>query len=148
MSKVLLVDDSILVRSVLNKLISSWPGYQIAGEAGNGKKGVEMAMQLNPDLILMDVNMPVMDGWDFINELRDEYESAGKSQGIPVIALSATGGEKGILFMRRSVVKGRNVNYSPLISVAKETCLNPEDYDAAGQEGLDAWLKFFLTHST
>ncbi|MDC7219013.1 MAG: chemotaxis-specific protein-glutamate methyltransferase CheB [Spirochaetales bacterium] len=60
--KILLVDDSYLIRSILKEIISSVEGFQVAGEAGNGQKAIEMAKELEPDLILMDVNMPVMDG--------------------------------------------------------------------------------------
>ena len=59
--RVLLVDDSMLVRGMLRALLESI-GYEIAGEEGNGKKGVEAALRLRPDLVVMDVNMPVMDG--------------------------------------------------------------------------------------
>ncbi len=59
--RVLIVDDSMLIRSMLRALLESFE-YEIAGEEGNGKKGVEAARRLRPDLILMDINMPVMDG--------------------------------------------------------------------------------------
>jgi two-component system, chemotaxis family, protein-glutamate methylesterase/glutaminase len=60
--RVLIVDDSILVRNMVGKLIESFPDYTLAGEAPNGKKGAELVAELDPDLVVMDVNMPVMDG--------------------------------------------------------------------------------------
>lgn len=60
--RILLVDDSILMRSILKQLISGWNGFDIVGEEGNGKKAIEAVMALKPDLLLMDINMPVMDG--------------------------------------------------------------------------------------
>ncbi|MEA1911296.1 MAG: chemotaxis-specific protein-glutamate methyltransferase CheB [Spirochaetota bacterium] len=60
--RILLVDDSILMRSILKQLISSWEGFEIVGEEGNGKKAIESVIRLKPDLLLMDINMPVMDG--------------------------------------------------------------------------------------
>ncbi len=150
---VLVVDDEMTVRRFVRRRVQRYAPNVTTIEALNGSEGLEKLSEIreksnrDPLLIVTDLNMPVMDGWDFIQELKSDYESRGQAQGIPVIALSATGGEKGILFMRRSVVKGRNVKYTPLISVAKESCLNPSDYDATGQEGLDAWLKFFLSHS-
>jgi len=59
--RVLIVDDSMLIRSILRSLLESF-GYEIAGEEGNGKKGVEAARRLRPNLILMDINMPEMNG--------------------------------------------------------------------------------------
>jgi two-component system, chemotaxis family, protein-glutamate methylesterase/glutaminase len=60
--KILIVDDSYLIRSILKEIIASVEGFEVIGEAGNGKKALEMAEELRPELILMDVNMPVMDG--------------------------------------------------------------------------------------
>jgi len=70
--RLLMVDDSMLVRSMLRSLIESWPDYQIIGEAGNGLKALEAARQLHPDLILMDVNMPEMNGIDATGRIMKE----------------------------------------------------------------------------
>ncbi len=60
--KILIIDDSALVRSILKKLFERVPELVVAGEAANGQRAVELNRELAPDLILMDVNMPVMDG--------------------------------------------------------------------------------------
>jgi len=60
--KILVVDDSMLIRSIVKEIISSIDGFETIGEAGNGEKALKMVQELKPDLVLMDVNMPVMDG--------------------------------------------------------------------------------------
>ena len=60
--RVLIVDDSIIVRGMVKALIESLDGFSVAGEASNGKKAIEMVRELHPDIVLMDINMPEMDG--------------------------------------------------------------------------------------
>jgi len=60
--KVLIVDDSILIRGMIKSLIESLEGFSVAGEAANGKKAIEMIKICTPDIVLMDINMPEMDG--------------------------------------------------------------------------------------
>lgn len=71
MYKVLLVDDEYFPREALKTTIS-WETYgcTICGEAKNGFDGIEKAMQLKPDIILTDINMPFMDGLDMIMHLQ------------------------------------------------------------------------------
>jgi CheY-like chemotaxis protein len=74
MIKVLLVDDEFLVCSYLRQLID-WEaqGCQIVGQAGNGREAMEKVKQLKPELIFLDVNMPEMDGIEFIHYLHSEH---------------------------------------------------------------------------
>jgi DNA-binding NarL/FixJ family response regulator len=60
--RVLLVDDDDLMRAGLNAVISSDASSEVVGEAANGRTAVEQARALNPDLVLMDVRMPDLDG--------------------------------------------------------------------------------------
>ncbi len=60
--RVLIVDDSTLVRQALNEILSSDPEIEVIGEARNGKEGYEKTLALRPDVITMDITMPVMDG--------------------------------------------------------------------------------------
>jgi len=60
--RVLVVDDSALMRHVLRDLVAEGPGMQVAGEASNGLAGCEQNLALKPDLIIMDIDMPIMDG--------------------------------------------------------------------------------------
>lgn len=59
---VLVVDDQLLYREALCELANYWPEFRIVGQAGNGQEAVDFCAMLVPDLILMDVQMPKMDG--------------------------------------------------------------------------------------
>jgi len=60
--KILLVDDHQIVLKGISFFLSMQPDFELVGEANNGKEAVEKAAELKPDIILMDLNMPVMDG--------------------------------------------------------------------------------------
>ena len=60
--RILVVDDHTLVREGLVRMQSGEPDIDIVGEAWDGKLAVELARELRPDLVLMDISMPVMDG--------------------------------------------------------------------------------------
>ncbi len=60
--KLLIVDDSKLIRRAISNIFKSQDNFQVVGEAGNGKEALEMLPKLNPDVVTMDINMPVMDG--------------------------------------------------------------------------------------
>jgi DNA-binding NarL/FixJ family response regulator len=62
MIKVVLADDQMLVRSGFRALLDSRPGIEVAGEAADGHEAVALARSLHPDVVLMDIRMPGMDG--------------------------------------------------------------------------------------
>lgn len=62
MIRVLVVDDSKMHRTALTKIIAKAPGFEVAGSAEDGEQGVELVHRLKPDIVLMDVNMPRLDG--------------------------------------------------------------------------------------
>jgi len=67
--RVVVVDDHILFRKGLIALISDMQDVQVVGEASNGKAGLDVIAQTKPDLVLLDVNMPVMDGVDTVKAI-------------------------------------------------------------------------------
>ncbi|GAB4280467.1 MAG: chemotaxis-specific protein-glutamate methyltransferase CheB [Coriobacteriia bacterium] len=60
--RVVIVDDSLVPREMLRQILSSDPDIEVVGVARDGKEGVEMVRELRPDLVTMDIHMPVMDG--------------------------------------------------------------------------------------
>ena len=69
--RILLVDDHEIVRVGLKAFLSGFDDIEVAGEAANGREAVERAAELSPDVILMDMMMPEMDGIDAIRAIRD-----------------------------------------------------------------------------
>jgi DNA-binding NarL/FixJ family response regulator len=70
--RILLVDDQGIIREGLGSLLRSKPDIEVIGEAENGQIAVDMAIALQPDVVLMDVRMPVMDGVAAIRVLRQK----------------------------------------------------------------------------
>lgn len=69
--KLLLVDDHEIVRAGLRMLFSAEPGVQIIGEAASGREAVELVMRLGPDVVLMDVAMPDMNGIEATRRIKE-----------------------------------------------------------------------------
>jgi DNA-binding NarL/FixJ family response regulator len=68
--KVLVVDDSPAVRRIVRVLFEDDTAFEVCGEAENGREGLEKAQELRPDLIVMDLSMPVMNGMDAARAIR------------------------------------------------------------------------------
>ena len=83
MAKILIVEDNEMNRDMLSRRLER-RGFAIV-MAVDGQQGVDMARSEKPDLILMDMSLPVMDGWTATRTIKDDAETAG----IPVIALTA-----------------------------------------------------------
>ncbi len=68
--RIMLVDDHILFRQGVRHALESEPDFEIVGEAADGGEGVQLARALSPDVVLMDINMPVVDGLEVTRRLR------------------------------------------------------------------------------
>ena len=83
MAKILLVEDNEMNRDMLSRRLARKGHEVVVGE--DGQKGVDMATSEAPDLILMDMSLPVIDGWEATRRIKAAPDTAG----IPVIALTA-----------------------------------------------------------
>lgn len=71
--KVLIVDDHTLFRQGLRKLLEAYAGVQVIGEASNGKEAIAKVDEISPDLVLMDIKMPRMDGIEAIRFIKEKH---------------------------------------------------------------------------
>ncbi len=85
--RILIVDDSPIIHNLLRKTLEN-NGYQVCGDAKNGREGVELFTSLNPDLVFMDITMPIMDGLEAAKKIK------GMSPDSKIIMLSAMGDEE------------------------------------------------------
>ena len=81
--KILLVEDNALNRDMLSRRLIK-KGY-IVINAVNGREGIDMSISEGPDIILMDLSLPIINGWDATREIK----SNEKTSNIPIIALTA-----------------------------------------------------------
>lgn len=70
--KTLIVDDQVLVRAGFRKLLEAEPGIEVVGEASDGREAIDQARRLHPDVILMDIRMPEMDGLAATKQIASE----------------------------------------------------------------------------
>lgn len=75
-ARILLVDDHDLIREGLASLIQSQPDLEVAGQAADGLEALTLTRDLHPDLIIMDIGMPVCDGLEATHLIRDEVPDA------------------------------------------------------------------------
>ncbi len=80
--RILIVDDHAIVRAGVCSILSSRKDIEVCGEAGNGNEAVQKAIQLNPDLVIMDITMPSLGGFDASVKIRKVLPD------VPILILS------------------------------------------------------------
>jgi DNA-binding NarL/FixJ family response regulator len=83
--RVLVVDDEALLRTAFSSLIDAEDDLEVVGEAADGRQAVQIAARLRPDVVVMDVRMPVMDGIEATRQI-----TAGQGAGVPRVLILTT----------------------------------------------------------
>lgn len=101
--RALIVDDSSVMRKIIERSLRQ-AGIELAQvlEAGNGREAMSLLSGNQVDLILSDINMPVMDGLEFVREL----QTAGSAPGVPIIMITTEGSEGSVVQALTYGVKG------------------------------------------
>ena len=68
---IIIIDDHSLVREGIKQLLELDGDIKVKGEAGNGEEGIELIQSTNPDVVLLDINMPIMNGLQMLQKLRE-----------------------------------------------------------------------------
>lgn len=111
--KILIADDHSIFRESLKVLLETVPSFKVVGLAGNGSEAIEEAERVNPDVVLMDLSMPMMDGMDATRKILQ------KSPRAKVIILSVLDREEFISQMLEAGVSGyltKDINAMDLFS--------------------------------
>ena len=98
--RILLVDDHRIVREGLASMLSTQPDMLVVGEAGTGAEAIAQVVRLQPDIVLLDLEMPDLDGVSVLERVRGEFP------GVRVIILTAYGSDERILDAVRAGAKG------------------------------------------
>lgn len=126
--RILLVDDHTLFRSGLKALLSRQADFEVVGEASDGLEGVKLAEQIKPDLVLLDLDMPVMNGTEALAQM------LAINRELPVVMLTVSEDaedlkEAFVLGARGYLVKNIDAEYlvnSVRQVVAGESVMSPE----------------------
>src|SRR5205807_3596696 len=105
--RVLLVDDQELVRAGLRRILRPREGFEIAAECGDGASALEAVAQTEPDVVLMDVRMPVIDGVETTRRLRTRADSP------PVLVLTTFGDDEVLSGALRAGASGFQLKDAP-----------------------------------
>jgi len=143
---VLLADDDPIVREVVKARLSEIPGFQVIGEAGDGKSAVEQVEKLHPDVLLLDLLMPNLPGIEALQELSTRHTkvqtivfsaSVGPQQIVQALQLGARGilSKKSFSQLELAIRAVLNGNY--WIEGREETNINKLLADLCASMGAD-----------
>jgi DNA-binding NarL/FixJ family response regulator len=129
--RVLIADDHVIYRRTLKRLLATREGIVVVGEAEDGEEAVKLARELQPDVVLMDISMPRMDGVEATREI------TAANPSLPVVMLTMYIDEE---YMRVAVDAGarafllKDVESDELVEVLRSTCRGGRREGSGGRE--------------
>jgi DNA-binding NarL/FixJ family response regulator len=99
-AKVLLVDDHAIIREGISALLEKLPDFTVVGSAEDGRKAVDIALKLMPNLVIMDISMPNLNGFDATKRIIQEIN------GVKIIAMSAHSSRRFVAEMLKAGASG------------------------------------------
>ena len=111
--RIVIADDQELVRAGFTMVINSQPDMQVVGQASNGDEAIRLAEQLTPDIVLMDVRMPIMGGYEATRAIR---ETDRPDHDLPIIAMTADAFAEDV---KRALDAGMNAHVAKPIDVGE-----------------------------
>ena len=141
MIRVLLVDDQSIVREGLSSLLQTQPDLEIVGEAENGRIAVEKAIAMQPDVILMDIRMPVMDGIAAIRVIKQQVPA------IEILVLTTFDEDEYVVRAMNYGAQGYLLKDTPSVQLAQAIRSVSQGYTQMGP-GLFAKTNSTLQQST
>ncbi len=116
--RILLVDDHALIRRGMKGQFTLEPGFAVVGEASDGAEAIELTTQLEPDVVLMDIDMPVMDGITATQQIKSQQPPADVTTRI--LALSAFDNDTQVMGMLAAGADGyclKTIEWKQLVAV-------------------------------
>jgi DNA-binding NarL/FixJ family response regulator len=125
-TRILIADDDAPARRLLRRILDEHPGWQVCGEACNGRDAVAKAKELSPDVVVMDLAMPQMNGFDAAREI-------SKSSHLPMLLLTVQEVSQALVREARKagfqgvISKGKGTEVIPRIETLLENgiCFEP-----------------------
>ena len=107
MITLLLVDDHVLFREGMRNIIAHWEDFQVVGEAANGLEAIQMSRDLLPDIVLMDISMPVLNGIEATRRISRELPS------VQIVILTSSEEEKNLFEAIKGGARGYVLKDTP-----------------------------------
>jgi DNA-binding NarL/FixJ family response regulator len=116
---ILLAEDHVITREGIRKLLEDEPGFVVVGETGNGDEAVRLADELKPDIIIMDIAMPILNGIEATKLIKTH------NPGIAILVLSAYNDDEYVFALLKAGAAGylmKNVSGDELVSAVRAVC--------------------------
>lgn len=137
--RVLIAEDHAIVRAGVRMLLESQPDIQVIGEAENGRQALDLVAQLNPDLVLMDVAMPEMNGLEATQRIKEAFP------GVQVLVLTMHEDERYFFQILQAGASGyvvKGASPADLLSAVRAVALGQAYlYPSVAKQLLDDYLK-------